>query len=106
MLPDGIVVSPMDYAAFFVPFVFAIKFHGIARFEGADAGGKVNIMGNEEGLTGAELEQEFLMSAAVVVVWQNFAYFAGALDLDIASAVLKSIHEGLITGHTGRCCIC
>ena len=103
MLPTGIVVSPVDYAALFVPFVFAIKFHGVAGFEGADAGGKVNVVGNEEGLTGAELENKFLMSAAVVIIGQNFTNFAGTLDLEIARAILKGVGEGLIAGGADRC---
>jgi len=103
MFPAGIVVSPVDYAALFVPFVFAIKVHSVARFEGADAGGKVNIVSHEEGLTGAELKEEFLMSAAVVIICQNSGDFAGALDLEIARAILKGVGEGLIAGGADRC---
>lgn len=106
MFSGGIVVSPVDYAALFIPFVFAIEFHGVACVEGADAGGKINIVSHEEGLTGAELEQEFLVSAAVVIICQNSVDFAGALDLEIARAVLKGVGEGLIAGGAGWCCVC
>lgn len=105
MFSVGIVVSPVEYAAFFVPFVFAIKFDGVACFEGVDAGGKINIVGNEEGLTGTELEDKFLMSAAVVIIGQNFINFAGTLNLEIARTILVSVGEGLIAGGADGCCV-
>lgn len=64
-------MRPMYNASFFVPFIFTVKLNSITFVKSADSRGKINVMGNQEGLTGRQFNYEFLMPVAVVIVRQQ-----------------------------------
>ena len=63
-----IMVRPMNDASFVVPLVFTIERDCVALPERGDSGGKIDIVSDEQCLSGLQLDNESLMPAPIVVV--------------------------------------
>ena len=64
----GIVMRPMQRAAFFVPFVFPLEFDAITHSKGLHSRSKIDVVCYQKGLAGRKADDESLMPAAIVVV--------------------------------------
>lgn len=85
----GVVVRPVNYPAFFRPFVFAVKSHRVAFFQPFDFRGEVDVVGNQQALPAIQFQNKPLVSGAAVVVGQRFTHDTAAFYLDIALAAFK-----------------
>ena len=72
MTATWIMMRPMNDTSFWVPLIYSIERYDISFSEGRKSGGKINIMGNKQGLAGMEFQYKALMAASVVIIRQNF----------------------------------
>lgn len=79
-----ISMRPMYNAPFLIPFILPRELYGIAFAERADPCRYVNIVCNQKCLAGTKGNDEFLMLAANIVVWQQSCDDAFSGDLNIA----------------------
>lgn len=96
-----IVVRPVHHAAFRVPFVFAVKGDRIAGAQRIDAPRQIDVVGHQQRLSGIQLDDEALMTAAIVVVGQKLHHHALAGKLLVAETVGKSISKGGVATLSG-----
>lgn len=89
-------MRPMHNAAFGVPLVFTIKGDIIPFPEVKNSRGKVNVVGNKQGLTGREPQDKALVATAVVVIWQDLADNAAACRLHPASVFCNGSDQNRI----------
>ena len=82
-------VRIMDDAAFFVPFVFAEKLNQIPFLKIADTGRDIDVVRNQECLTGGQHDDESLVPGAAFVIRQNTGDYALSRYLQIAFMVRK-----------------
>ena len=61
-------MSPVDYAAFRIPVILAIKLNTVSDFQIFNTSCQIDIVSNEYRLAGTGAENEPLMSASVMVV--------------------------------------
>lgn len=64
----GVSVGPVDNTALVVPFVLAVEADCIAHFKSGYALGKIDIMGDHDGLAVAQADNKPLVTAAFKVV--------------------------------------
>ena len=79
---SGVSVCPVDDAAFGVPFILTRERYSVAVIQGWDAGRDVDVVGDQQGLTGCQLEDEALMATAVVVVREHASDHPVTADLN------------------------
>ena len=65
-----IVMGPVDHPAFRVPLVLTMEDDAVADLQILDSRSNVNVVSDQEGLPGSELDDEALMTAPLVVVGQ------------------------------------
>lgn len=82
MLAARIVMRPVNESALFVPFVFSVERDGIASTEGGDSRGEVNVVGNQQRLSGFKTQDEALVAAAVIVIGKYLHDDAFTCDLN------------------------
>ena len=76
-----IMVGPVNNAALGISFVNAFERDGVAFANGLDSWRKVDVVGNQQGLPRAELEDKALVAIAIVVVRQDSNHFAATQGL-------------------------
>jgi len=76
-----IMVGPVNDATLGVGFEFTIERDGIAIAQGLDSWRKVDVVGNQHGLPGSELQDKALVTIAIVVVRQDPNNRATTLNL-------------------------
>ncbi len=84
MFTAGVFVGPVYHAALVVPFIFPIEPNHVALSQGIDPGSEINIVGDQYHVTTVNLHQKTLMSAAYVIVGEQFDDLAESGNLDIA----------------------
>ena len=67
----GIVVSPVNHAPFRIPFVFTPHPDRLAGRDVFHSRGEVDIVGDQDGMAGRELDNEPLVSWLLSVITQN-----------------------------------
>jgi hypothetical protein len=83
----------MDDAALRAPFILAPEHHLIAPSQVRYSRREIDVVGDEQGLARAEFQDEALVPASVVVVWQYPLDHAPALNLKVAGVLLESAAE-------------
>ena len=68
MTSCGVVMCPVNNTALFVPFVFTVKADPIAGAQSVDARCKIDIVRNQDGLSGLKFKHETLVAVALIVV--------------------------------------
>jgi len=101
VVPLRIMVRPVHHTAFRVPFKFAIKADRITRSQRIDARRQVDVVCDEQRLSGIQPNNEALMAAAIVVVGQELHYHALAGKLPFAVTIGEGIFEGGVGVATG-----
>ena len=89
-------MRPMYNTSFFIPLVLTVKLHGIALSKSVDFGSKIDVVCDQDRLTGRQPDDESLMPATVVVVGQELDDNTFAGDLQVAFMVCKCIGDGCI----------
>ena len=85
-----VMVGPVYDASFIIPFVLSVKSYFLARFQRPDFGCEIDIVGDQQGLTGVERYDESLVSAAIQVIRKHLGDDTSTLDLNIALPLLES----------------
>jgi len=98
MAASGIAVRPMEHSAFGIPHIFALERDGVSDTEGTYLRGDVDVVRNQQRLTGLQFDNEPLMPAALVVVWQDLRNNPFALDLNSAGTRFQRSGEFSISG--------
>lgn len=96
MASTGIVVGPVDDPAFGVPFILAVELHRVSCLQRRDSWSEVDVVCDQQGLSGLEFEDEPLMPAPVVVVRQQLDHLALTLDLNPAGSAFNGPDQGRI----------
>lgn len=96
MLALRITVCPVDHATLSIPLVLAIEDNTVAIVQCCDARSEIDIVGDQQGLTGGKPEDKALVTAAVVVVGQNAIHHAFSADLKAALLSLECGRDRLI----------
>jgi len=96
-----IVMRPVDDAALIVPLVFAEEFDAVPGREAGNARREIDIVRDEQRLTGAERQNEALVSTAVVVVREKSLNLTLAAHLKVATALLIRPLELRVAGARG-----
>ena len=67
----AIIISmrPMKNSPFFIPLVLTRELYGISFAKKSNSWGNIDIVRNQNRLTGRKGNYEFLMSATAIVVW-------------------------------------
>ena len=79
-------MSPVDDAALWVPCVFALEGDVISDAEGTDPRSNVDVVRDQQSLARPQFDDEPLMSAALIVVRQDFRNSSFALDANSAGS--------------------
>ena len=111
MVTGWIVVGPVNNAALRVPFVHTIERDGISRFQRRNSRCQVNVMRDEQRLTGRKRDDEALMTTTISIVGEKLRHYAFSLNLNAASLFIeRSLNyigrTGLLTARVGRLCSC
>jgi len=81
MLTLGVMVRPMDDAAFCVPDILAVKADAVAYLESVDSRSDVDVVRHQQCLSRRKLNDESLVSRSVQIVRQIANHRALAFDL-------------------------
>lgn len=96
MAATGIAVSPMHHPTLLVPLVFAIELDRIAHLQPFQTLRQVDVVRHKQGQSRLQAQDETLMSAAFVVIAQDFHNYARACNLIAAGPLGKcAINSGL-----------
>jgi hypothetical protein len=87
MLTLRIMVRPMKYAAFGVPFILPIELYGISLRDALGSWRQVDVVSDKECLTGIKPQDEALMHAPFSVIRKNANNYPLASDLNIGLAI-------------------
>ena len=71
MAASRVVMSPMDYAAFFIPFIFTIKAHCISSLQVCNSGRQINIMCYQDSDSRWNFKDKSLMPATLEIIGQD-----------------------------------
>jgi hypothetical protein len=77
----------MNDAPLRVPFIFAPELHFVSLSQAVYSRRDIDVVGDEEGLPGAEYQDETLVPASLVIVREKSPDHAPAFDLKIAGAL-------------------
>ena len=77
----GIMVGPMNDAAELVPFIHTVKLDDITVADGLNSGRTIDVMCNQYGVAGGELQNKALMAISFVVVGQNIDHYSAPANL-------------------------
>ena len=88
-LPAGIAVCPMNDAPFRAPFILPPECHLVPVSQVGYSRRDIDVVGDEQGLPGAELQDEALMPAPIIVVAKYPLDYAQAFDLKVAGVVFE-----------------
>jgi hypothetical protein len=89
----GVVVCPMNDAAFRVPVILPSERHLVSLSQAGYSRRDINVVGDEQGLTRAKFQNETLMPASVIVVRKNSLDHALAFDLKVAGVLFEGATE-------------
>ena len=84
-----IAMRPMDDATALIPFVLAVELDMVAGLQRRNPSSQVDIVRHQHCPSGAQLNDESLVPAAIVVVRKESADPATAFDLNVASMALE-----------------
>jgi len=90
-------MRPVHNAALIVPLVLALEAHGISDGQGLDTWREVDVVGDQQGLSGVEFNDEALVPAAVVVVGEDPGDGATALSDEVAAMFGESRSEDVVS---------
>lgn len=68
MATAWVMVGPVNNATLCIPLVHTIEGNGVPRFQRRDSGSQIDVVRNENDLTGRKREDEALMTTSVIVV--------------------------------------
>ncbi len=104
MASTGIIMSPVDDAPFVVPLILTVESHRISCLQRGDFWSKVDVVCDQQVLSGLQFENEPLMPAPIVIIRQHLDHLALTLELNPAGpAFLCSSQRGIVRRfHTGR----
>ena len=94
-------MGPVNHPTFWIPFVLSDKFDSVTNFERVNTCGDVDVVGDQKGLAGVQLNNESLMPFSIEVVCEQSRNHAGVLNLDSALMPSESRFKDLIL--TGAC---
>ena len=97
----GIVVSPMNDASLRVPIVFTKEHHLVSESQIRYSRGEVDVMRDEQCLTGLKFQDEPLMSTSLVVVSKNSLDHALAFHLKATGSLFESAAENSVAIKVG-----
>lgn len=80
----------MDHPSFGVPFVLPLELDHIALAKAGNSRSQIDVMGNQDCLTGIQADDKALVATAVVVIREDLAYQAFAMNLNVARMIFKS----------------
>ena len=86
-----IMVGPVNYTTLVIPFIFSLESDGISRLQGCYPRCHIDIVGDEQCLSGIQSENEALMTTALVVIREYPDYRPLAADLYIALVLPVSV---------------
>ncbi len=89
-------MRPMNHTTFGIPFVHTIERHRIACLQRRNSRGKIDIVRNEQGLTGVEPKNKALMATTVLVVGQHPVYDTGSGYLEPTPLIPERSRQNLI----------
>src|SRR4028119_670077 len=104
----GVVVCPMNHAAFGCPFILAAERHRVAFAKADNSRCQIDVVRDEQRLSRGERHDETLMPPSVVVVREHPSNDALPFHLNVARALLKGARECLVAarqrpaGYRGR----
>ena len=87
------MMRPMHHAAFGVVYIFAVKADFIANFQW-HTWCQINIVCKQQGLLCVNSDQKFLVSGALVVIFQQFDHSAVAAEMRDGLKNLYSVLKG------------
>lgn len=87
----GVPVSPVNHPALAVVFILPEKFQPVSFFYTIDPWRQIYIMGDQHGMTLTYLQDDTLMTAPRVVVFQYSLHRSGTAHLQVTYLVLKGI---------------
>jgi len=79
-------MRPMHHATSVVPFVFASEIDGVADGQILNSRGQVDVVGEEQRLTGRKLHDESLVTATLIVVRENPRDHSASFDDKISAS--------------------
>ena len=94
-----IMMRPVNNPSLIIPFIFTIKLHEVAVLQGFDPWRQIDIVRDQHGLAGVELQNEALMAIAVAIISQCSENRSLAADLNIAPLVAVRIGDGIDSRH-------
>ena len=84
VLPLRIMVRPMNNPTFVVPHILTIKSHSVTYYQTVDSRSDVDIVTDQQRLSGRKLNDESLVSRTIYIIRQNANHRALAFDLYVA----------------------
>ena len=97
-----VVMGPVQDASFGIPLVFPVESNHIAFAQGVDAGGQIDVVCDEESLSGRHFEDKPLVTAPVAIISEEADHPPFALHLHVASTCLKGPRHLIVVGRRGR----
>ena len=98
----GIVMCPVHYAAFIVPFIDAVELNPVPDFEIRYARGEIDIVRDQQGQPGTEAQQKLLMARAFQIVREHAVHYRCTLNLQSTSPRVKCFLYHLVAGRNRR----
>ncbi len=89
MASPGIMMCPVHDPSLWVPFIFSVKFNHVSGLEIWDSIRQINVMRNEDRLSGFKLENEALMFRTFQIIRENPLNSTTTLNLNITASLLE-----------------
>lgn len=96
-----IVVSPMNDAAIRVPVILSTERHFVSFSQTRYSWRNIDVVSDEQCLTGAKFQDEPLMSAAFVIVRENSLNHAVPFDLKLAGSLFEGAAKDSVAIRVG-----
>jgi len=96
VLTAWIAMRPMNHTTSGVPFIHTIEGYRISFLQRRNSRSKVNVVRNQQGLTGIETKNEALMTTSIVVIGQNSIYKACTGYLKATPLIPERRHNSLV----------
>lgn len=93
----GVMMGPMQHAPLGAPFIFTREIDLIADTQRFDTRCQVNVVRNQQRVSGFQLDDEFLMAAALRVIRQDLDDLAGTIDLKVALLSIERLGDRVVT---------
>ena len=96
MSTRGVVMRPMDYPSFGVPFINAAELYFVSFSQVRYSWRDVDIVSNEQGLPGAQLQDETLVPASFKIIRKNSLDQTPPFDLKVSGVLLEGATKDLV----------